>query len=84
MTYANAAETYRRNQILSASPEKLIVLLYDGALQQLGRAKNALHSGGKSQSAEIGIALGKAMAIVGELRGSLDIEYRWRDMATYI
>lgn len=81
MQYGNAADTYRRNQILSASPEKLIVLLYDGAIQQLSRAQTALESGGSVQSAEIGIALGKAMAILGELRSSLDLE-RGGEIAT--
>ncbi|MCB9880485.1 MAG: flagellar export chaperone FliS [Planctomycetes bacterium] len=74
MQYANAAETYRRNQVLNASPEKLIVMLYDGAIGQLSRAHAALQSGTSRQSAEVGIALGKAMAIIGELRSSLDTE----------
>lgn len=73
MQYGNAADTYRRNQIMSASPEKLIVLLYDGAIQQLNRAKAGL-DGDSKQSADVGIALGKAMAILGELRSSLDLE----------
>lgn len=81
MQYGNAADTYRRNQILSASPERLIVLLYDGAIQQLSRAKTALDNGGAAQSAEVGIALGKAMAILGELRSTLDLE-RGGEIAT--
>ena len=74
MQYGNAADTYRRNQVLSASPEKVVVLLYDGAIKQLSRAQAGLADRSSSQSESVGIALGKAMAIVGELRSCLDME----------
>lgn len=74
MQYGNPADTYRRNQILGASPEKLVVLLYNGAIQHLARAKAALDSQANKHSPQIGISLGKAMAILGELRSSLDME----------
>lgn len=74
MQYGNAADNYRRNQILSASREKLVVLLYDGAIQHLSRAKVALETDNNKHSAQIGISLGKAMAILGELRSTLDMD----------
>ncbi len=78
MNYASAyndpAKAYRRNSILNASPEKLVVMLYEGALQHLERARIDLSTKGKERSALVGESLGKAMAIIGELRASLDYE----------
>ena len=45
------------------------MLLYDGALQALNRAEHAIATGKPP-----GPAIGKALAIVGELRASLDCE----------
>ena len=73
-TYGNAADAYKRNAILTASPEKLVVMLYDGAIQHLERARIDLATPGKTHSPSVGIHLGKAMAIIGELRTTLDHE----------
>jgi flagellar secretion chaperone FliS len=72
MSYADAAAAYRRNAILTASPEKVIKLLYDGAIQNLERSRMGLSDSATSHSAEVGIALGKALSIIGELRSALD------------
>lgn len=74
MTYANAAESYRRNAILTASPEKLIKLLYDGAIQNLERSRIGLADRSTSHSEKVGISLGRAMSIICELRSSLNHE----------
>ncbi len=74
MTYADVAATYRRNAILTASPEKLIKMLYEGVLQHLERARIAMSDPTTTHSAAVGEALGKALSIVGELRTSLDPE----------
>jgi flagellar protein FliS len=74
MSYANAAEAYRRNAILTASPEKLIKMLYDGAIQNLERSRIGLNDASTSRSEKVGIALGKAMSIICELRSSLNHE----------
>ena len=74
MTFQQAAWNYKKNAILTASPEKLVVLLYEGAIQNLEKAGKALRSGGEVHSPEVGEALGKALAIIGELRASLDME----------
>ena len=42
MTYAQAAATYQRNAILTASPEKLVKLLYDGAIKNLEKSRVGL------------------------------------------
>ena len=72
MSYADAAAAYRRNAILTASPEKIIKLLYDGAIGNLERSRLGLVDPTTSRSADVGIALGKALSIIGELRAALD------------
>jgi flagellar secretion chaperone FliS len=72
MTYAQAAATYQRNAILTASPEKLVKLLYDGAIRNLERSRQGLVDPKTSHTADVGVSLGKAIGIVGELRASLD------------
>jgi flagellar protein FliS len=72
MTYAQAAATYQRNAVLNASPEKIVKLLYEGAVRHLERSRTGLEDPRGRYSPEVGIALGKAMAILGELRASLD------------
>jgi flagellar protein FliS len=71
MTYAQAAATYQRNAILNASPEKLVKLLYDGAILNLEKSRTGLEDPKKRHSAEVGLALSRAMGILGELRASL-------------
>lgn len=72
MSYAQAAATYQRNAILTASPEKLVKLLYDGAIRNLEKSRLGLGDVKSSRSPEVGQALGRAIGIVGELRASLD------------
>ena len=42
MSYANAASAYRENAVLTASPEKLVKMLYDGAIRHMERSRIAL------------------------------------------
>ena len=72
MSYAQAAATYQRNAVLTASPEKLVKLLYDGAIKNLEKSRQGLGDPKQSHGAEVGQALSKAIGIVGELRASLD------------
>ncbi len=74
MKYADAAAAYRQNAILTASPEKIIKLLYDGAIGNLERSRVGLSDPQTSRSAEVGVALGKALSIIGELRAALNHE----------
>ncbi len=74
MSYTTAAATYRRNAILTASPEKIVQLLYEGAILHLERSHTALQDPTTTHSAQVGESLSKALGIVGELRSSLDRE----------
>ena len=60
---------YKELGIRTATPEQLVVLLYEGAMQQIQRA-GAFHEQGKL--GERGAAISRALAIVGELQHSLD------------
>jgi flagellar protein FliS len=72
MSYAQAAATYQRNAILTASPEKLVKLLYEGAIKNLEKSRIGLTDQKTARSPEVGQALSRAMGILGELRASLD------------
>lgn len=72
MSYAQAAATYQRNAVLTASPEKLVKLLYDGAIKHLEMSRIGLTDSKTARSSEVGNSLGRAMGILGELRASLD------------
>ncbi len=72
MTYAQAAATYQRNAILTASPEKLVKLLYDGAIKNLEKSRVGLDDTKTARSPEVGQSIGRAIGILGELRASLD------------
>ncbi len=65
-------KAYRRNTILTASPGKLIVLLYEGAIRHMERARIEIETPGRERTSAAGMALSKSMAIVGELRSCLD------------
>ena len=70
-----SAEAVRRQYltaaVMTASPTKLVVLLYEGAIQALFRAEHALATGNRLAA---GPHLRKALSIVGELRASLDLD----------
>ena len=68
---AFTATTFQPNQITSADPAQLIVLLYSGALSRIAQAQQW---GKKNDLLQAGLAISKAQAIVGELRQSLDLE----------
>ena len=63
--------SYRETEIVTASPERLVALLYEGALRSCAAAA-AHHQGGRVR--ERGEEISRALAIVGELRESLDCE----------
>ncbi len=66
----NAAGAYRRNAVMTASREKLVVLLYEGALRFMDQAVLQFQQGDGSA----GQTLSRAFAIVSELRTALDFE----------
>ena len=74
MVAANAAHTYARigleTGVAAASPQRLIVMLYDGAIAAIAEARAQMPDGSKPAK---GRALGKAIAIVDEgLKAALD------------
>ena len=72
MSQANAAATYRQNAILTASKEKIVKLLYEGAIRNLERGRLFLSDPKTTHGAQAGEALGNALSIVAELRSVLD------------
>ncbi len=73
MSYAHAAAAYQRNAVLTASPEKIVKMLYDGAIKNLERCRESLGNPATARTPETSASLGKAIGIVGELRASLDM-----------
>ena len=62
---------YRNNQIMTASPEQILIMLYDGAIRFVRQAGQAIEDGRQADKAK---AIGKAMAIVAEFSNTLDFE----------
>jgi flagellar secretion chaperone FliS len=71
MSYSRAAVSYRRQEILTASPKRLVVIIYDHLLANLRRARMAIETKNISARAE---ALSKANAAVIQLLVSTDLE----------
>ena len=67
----NPYRRYRQVQVATASRVKLVVMLYDGAVNFL---KQAAAAGNAGQDEEMGRLLGRAQDIVFELWATLDLE----------
>jgi len=67
----NAVDSYRRTQVQSSTPLEQVVLLYDGALRFMGEARAAME---RRDIAARRVAISRTLAIIGELRGTLDME----------
>ena len=68
--YATAQQAYRDSAILTAPPERLVVMLYDGANRFLLQGAAAMRAGDLTISNE---KMRRAEAIVQELRATLDM-----------
>jgi flagellar secretion chaperone FliS len=66
-----AQSAYTRDSVLSAPPERLVLMLYDGALRFLGQAAMAMREGTVVQA---NTRLRRAEAIIDELNATLDPE----------
>ena len=62
---------YQRNDILTATPESLVGKLFEGAIRSTRLAQGLAEPSGLAERRR---ELSKALAIVGELRASLDLE----------
>lgn len=69
MYQSNAASIYKQNQINTASPKQLIILLYQGAIKNIRHAELAVEKNDLSLKNE---KLIKAQNIIQELQSSLD------------
>lgn len=67
--YAAARLAYTEASVLTASPERLVVMLYDGALRFLRQASAAHRSGKFTESRD---RVRRAQAVIDELNRSLD------------
>src|SRR3954469_4503689 len=71
-TYAAASRGYRENSVLTAPPERLVVMLYDGANRFLRQA--AAFMGSDDEHAAANVKLQRAEAIIDELLSTLDLD----------
>ncbi len=71
MSYAAATSAYRDNDVLSASPGRLVVIVYDYLLVSLRRAAIALDTNNVDLRIE---SLGRSRDALCELLGGLDME----------
>lgn len=69
--YARQAETYKKNQIETATPEEILIMLYEGAIRFLLIAKKADEEKNLEKYSKNII---KAQHIIQEFMNSLDLE----------
>jgi flagellar secretion chaperone FliS len=68
--YAPAPHAYRESAVLTATPEQLVVMLYDGANRFLTQSAVAMREG---RAGVAGEKLRRAEAIIDELLATLDL-----------
>lgn len=71
LPYAQQLDTYKKNQFYTADKGTLLLMLYQGAIDFLKRAKGHLERG---EIADKGIYISKAHAVIAELLNSLDVK----------
>ncbi len=69
--YAQSAKQYQKQQVETASPEELLLLMYDGAIRFLNVARKAIEEKNIEKTHN---NLIRAQHIVTELMASLDME----------
>lgn len=67
---ARGAEAYKQTLVQSRSPLELVVMLYDGALQFLEQAAEAMDRRDMPAKAE---AMSRSFAIIAELQNTLNV-----------
>jgi flagellar secretion chaperone FliS len=68
--YVSARQAYAESAILTASPGRLVVMLYDGAIGALRQSAAAMRAGDRERARA---RMRKAEAIIDELNRSLDM-----------
>lgn len=72
MNAANTALMYKNQQILTAPPEELTLMLYNGAIRFIGESMQALEKGNFEKAHHSNI---RAQDIVQEFMATLDMQY---------
>jgi flagellar protein FliS len=83
--YAAARAAYAESSVLTATPERLVVMLYDGAIRFLYAGASAAREGRRDVARD---RLRRAQAVIDELNRSLDmsqgqIARNLRDLYTF-
>lgn len=85
MVNTNMANTYKNQQIMTASPEELTLLLYNGALRFVSESITSMEQGDMQQSHNANV---RAQDIVREFMITLDMKYEisktWMPLYEYI
>ncbi len=68
----NAAQAYFKTQVTTTTQEELVIMLYDAAIKFLTRAKIKIE---EKDMAQKGILISKALDIIAELDGSLNVKH---------
>ncbi|MDN5313248.1 MAG: flagellar secretion chaperone FliS [Thermoanaerobacteraceae bacterium] len=68
----NAYQQYQQNSILLASPQKLLIMLYDGAIRFIKAARKAME---EKDFEQVNYNLCKAQDIISELNCSLNMDF---------
>jgi len=72
MINVNAYQQYQYNSIMSASPERLLLMLLEGAIKFVKLARKAIE---EKDIEETNLYLTKAQDIIAELNQSLDMSF---------
>ncbi|MDX6561226.1 MAG: flagellar secretion chaperone FliS [Gaiellales bacterium] len=70
--YASARQAYTESAVMTASPEQLVVMLYDGAIRFLRQSAEAMRAGNREQSRN---RMRRAEEVIDELNYSLDVSH---------
>ena len=70
--YRNAAQFYQKNSVQTASPAKIILMLYDGTIKFCHMAQVAID---EKNIEKANLNIQKAQKIIVQLRVSLDTKY---------
>ncbi len=68
--YSSARQAYAESTILTATPERLVVMLYDGAIRSLRQSADAMRKGERERARG---RMRAGEAIIDELNSSLDM-----------
>lgn len=71
MSLPNPYARYQQNSIETATPTRLVVMLYDGAIRFLGQARPLMDGRHYEQQS---LFIGKAQAIIAHLRATIDFD----------